>query len=188
VAPNLSLVQLGETKQAGYRFLVDIRQQNWIGGAGIFFGSHLSQDSEGRPCWKWQQLKFERDPDPSKIRLVRYWATHDYERLTNVYLGNHGISTAFLDIPASENWYTLEIVSTTNGLNKVSWNGKPLPELTKNASLSLPPYPPGERPKWIPFTEADFIGGFGVIVTGAESSYGNARIMLFDNGLPAMQK
>jgi serine/threonine protein kinase len=185
--PDFSLVKLGTTERAGYKFQVNIRQFKWVGGAGVFFGYHRDVDYYGKPCWKWQFLELR--PDKDKFTLQRFWATLDESENGPPHRPEvHGDGgTAIVESPAGGQWCTLEITATAGaGVTRVSWNGTDLPRLswkTSNSWFNVPGLEQGKR-ELIPFTQKDFTGAFGVIGREGEVSYGNARIMLFDDIVP----
>jgi hypothetical protein len=77
-----------------------------------------------------------------------------------------GLDSAVVDQPTDSQEYILHIVVRPNGLNRVSWDGKPLPELVK----------PEHNAR---FKETDYVGWFGAFNRSSVSVYSNARLMLF---------
>jgi serine/threonine protein kinase len=170
VAPDVTMISIGETDRAGYELKLGIKKLNWTeapGLVGLFFGCHPAV-VDGQPCQKFQVLEIGFY-NKSELRMSRRWGTFkpNGTPLMPPQMRSTGAGSQ-VQQPALWEWGTLEIIVTkAPGLSSVIWNGAPIRDLVQQESNKL-------------FTDADYIGEFGTWNQRSVSTYGRAEIMLYE--------
>ncbi len=169
VTRELALLGLGEVAHEGYKFQLGIRQVNWAGGVGLFFGHQPSQH-KGSPCVKYQYLELRqthRGPGEPAFLLHRGWALIvDREKAPPVFDARAVLAEPLTRSPTRDE-QILEVRVGRSGLTRVNWAGQDLRALVSDRANK-------------DFTAADYAGRFGIFVSGAEGTFQNARLMVFE--------
>ncbi|MEX0717355.1 MAG: protein kinase [Planctomycetaceae bacterium] len=124
------LLSLGTIDHDNYTFQIDLHQNGWKGGLGVFFGFHEEGSGDDRK-WSFQYIKL----DPATISHKRFQVVRVQEWLwrdADGEIHNPGTVRAGALIPAPfDNFESrqLEIIVRQGRLARVRWNGDDLPEL-----------------------------------------------------------
>jgi hypothetical protein len=164
------LLRVGEVRRTGYALRVEISQNGWTGGVGVFFG-YGDDVSRGQPCVRYQFLELRPPP--------RHGADGEFRLLRGIdYLtpGPDGVTTSVRRQLTSaavrrpdRHDQILEIEIEAGGLKSVRWDGQALPALTEpgvNGQLKGP----------------DYQGGFGTVNSAAAGVFRNYQLKLFERG------
>jgi hypothetical protein len=156
-----ALLSLGRTNATRYRLQVGLRQGGWPGGCGVFFGGQRSDDGKEVRC---QTLRFESRMGPKLEPAVCRGAGFVQFRPT----GAPAIALDTLKFnpvrPPEGREYFLEFLVTPGGIDTITWDTNPCPELTLKEINGQ-------------FKTTDFQGEFGVFCQGRAVSVLHARFM-----------
>jgi len=162
------LLRVGEARRVGYTLQVDINQDGWTGGIGVFFG-YGEDFFQGAPCVRYQfvELRPFLPNDPNReFALCR---GVDYVVSNGKPGADHHVrdlASAPIPRPGGHD-QLLELEVEARGLVSVRWAGQPLARLTAptvNATLE----------------EANYVGQFGTVNDASAGVFRNYRIMLFE--------
>ncbi|MEX1098649.1 MAG: hypothetical protein WED34_21560, partial [Planctomycetales bacterium] len=162
---DTALLALGTADFDDYTFQVDIHQNLWRGGVGVFFGYHQAE-REGKPCWRYQSISLARIAGPySKqfpFQLTRadtvLWL-NDAGRLQSTRTTHCGALIRPLGFQTQQ----LEIAVNGGRLARVRWSGQELPELVSTEVNQH-------------FEPNAYRGKFGTYNGLSDSTFMNARI------------
>lgn len=169
--PDVGLVLFGSAPRVGYTLQMDIYQNRWPAGIGVFFGLRPLDEPgpNGERQWKVQVLYLqERIVGPKigefPLEMIRSERTiralpnghisHVTTDLCSVWLSNPGIREQ-----------QLELTVGPKGLNAVRWGGNA--EVARDLCL----FDVNSR-----FGEQDYCGGFGAYLFNSEGIFRNVRI------------
>jgi hypothetical protein len=160
------LLQVGEVGRRGYALRVEINQNGWTGGVGIFFG-YAEDVYQGFPCHRYQYVELRNNNKREagkEFTLCR--------GTENIVTGPGGIvsyhrkelGSSFLPRPERHD-QLLEVEVGEAGLTAVHWNGVWQQALTAaDVNRKLRP--------------ADYLGRFGIATSTATGVYSNYQIRL----------
>jgi hypothetical protein len=165
------MLRVGEVRRTGYRLRVDIGQDRWTGGVGIFFG-YGQGACDNVPCLRYQFLQLRpglpRDPARAFVlcRGIEYLPLPGAVGL----LGSD--CRDFMSVPVQlpeQGDQKLELLIEPQGLVSVRWGRAEL------AALAAPEINAG-------LDESQYLGQFGVLGNSCEGVFHNYRIMLLEDG------
>jgi hypothetical protein len=164
------LLGLGEVRRAGYQMRVNVNQNGWTGGIGIFFG-YAADVCDGTPCVRYQFLELRPylPRDPARAFAV----CRGLEQAVPDGKGGHrfirrDLASAPLPRPNRQG-QLLDLEVGRPGLVTARWDGLPLTALTApavNAQLK----------------ESDYVGEFGTLNFASGGEFRNYEVMLFEVG------
>jgi hypothetical protein len=126
------LFALGSTDADDFTYRIDIHQNQWEGGVGIFFG-YREDVFDGKPCGRFQRLLLTREKGPDSalqkraFKISRSLETAQLNSAANREMTTT-LSEAVLKFPSIDP-QTLEIVVRDGILSRVAWGGAEVPEL-----------------------------------------------------------
>ncbi len=166
---NVVLVPLGRVQRVDYRLQVNIRQNTWTGGTGVYFG-YRDAVVDGKPGKQFFTITLERSPSNKlQASFQLLWSRHqEPDRLGNSRIDQ--LRAVPLRLPPPET--SLEINVTQNGVKEVRWDGAPLPDLVKL------------HPNVGRLAAADFDGTFGLYNVHSSTMYRNANLLVFERNVP----
>ncbi len=164
-AHDISLLALGELADVPYKIRIDVQQQRWEGGSGVFFGYNEQITANGREV-KFQVLEFRRLQDGRfavyRDLLVGTILTKGFFK---VQANRSAPRSSQIVSDSTSDLETLEIQVSKFGLHNVRWGGKYLDSRTAatiNDKSVLP----------------DYVGYFGVFNRSSSCTYSQARVFI----------
>jgi hypothetical protein len=167
-SPYIALHGLYQTEYAGYRVQFGMRQNQWTGGLGLFFGYREQSKGDTRQA-TFQVIelsKYAGNGDKAFIlerrRVSIEWDKGGLKKYDSVAKGS-----AFCPAPPNREERILDIDVRPQGLSAVIWDGQQLNNMagpSQNAGLA----------------ESDYVGWFGLFARSSSGTFGNARLMLYE--------
>ena len=169
--PDAGLLAFGTAPRVGYTLQMDIFQNRWPAGVGVFFGMRPLDEPgpNGERQWKVQALYLqERIIGPKlgefPIEMIRTEWTIRLLPNGDAIFNSTDLRGVFLPNPGARA-QQLELNVTSTGLTGVRWGGD------AEVARDLCHHEVNKR-----FTEQDYCGGFGAYLFNSEGIFRNARI------------
>ncbi len=169
---GLGLLGFGTAPAGGCKFQVGLSQTRWTGGIGVFLGYREGHEG-GKTIRRYQRLELvslsRRGPVAAPPRFGIYRVRAAFRQEPGVGWIPQDQQLALQPLPPlTEHEHILTVeVSKYDTLQKVLWDGQPLPILTR---------PPVNSS----FGPGDHVGSFGVYLANATGVFSNARILFLD--------
>ncbi|MEX0703478.1 MAG: hypothetical protein WD069_15390, partial [Planctomycetales bacterium] len=167
---STALLALGETDSKNYTLQIDIHQNLWRGGVGVFLGYRKVEGSES-PRWRFQRIVLGRRAGAGAkqypFQLVRSHETLFIDGAGRIDIASVSTNGEFLG-PLANTSQQLEVVVRRGRLSRVRWGGRDLPQLLEDQTAQDP-------------EGLDYLGKFGVYHMLSDSTVLNARIRI-DSG------
>jgi hypothetical protein len=164
------LLRVAEVRRTDYALRVEISQNGWTGGVGIFFG-YAEDVFQGEPCVRYQVLELRppsRHDAGTEFRLLRsieYLVSRPEGGASEV---KRQLASAPVRRPDRHD-QLLDIEIEARGLVAVRWDGQALPSLTEpevNGQLK----------------GSDYLGSFGTMNSSATGVFRTYQLKLFERG------
>lgn len=169
--PGLGMWSFGKAEQQSYIFRVNIRQEQWTDGVGVFLGFRQVKTADGRPGRRYQRIWVRQVGLPGKeeFRVVRELVDPPLKGTSSWHANVQSLTSEVIAKPERDQ--LLEIRSGKRGLLSVRWAGRDLPKLVTHEV--------NERAK-----QYGEIGDLGAYTWNAAGVFQNAELLLYGKGEP----
>lgn len=167
MALDHGLLKLGEVHRGSFQVQVGMRQPQWEGHIGVFFGCKIEPQGE-LSRMRWHSIHLHRVGLERELTIQREQFTMDFDPRTgqSKLCGGHTLAAQAVPPPPPRE-HILEFVVDQGRLSRVRWGGAVLEKLTD--------------PSWWNHEELDdAYGHFGIHLLAGSGAFTNARLMVFD--------
>lgn len=134
---NCRIVELGQSLEKVSRISIGVNQPAWIGSVGLFCGYHKAE-YEGRTCARFQYVELTiTHPDDAQRKLLCRRSISVIDPANGQLCTVTRLGSSAVSYPSSPDPPRLELLLTNNNGNvrlaRVFWQGKPVPEVVREA-------------------------------------------------------
>ncbi len=162
---DVAMLSLGQVHRPDYILRIDLHQQRWPGGVGIFLGYNEGQE-DGHRVVTFQRMYLKKGGVPERPQYVisRFREKRTFVPGQPVKATNYEFVGAAIE-PPGDNPQSLEVIVRSGRLHRVRFAGAELKDLcTAEANKTLEP--------------KDYVGHFGTYNFYSQSVFQNASIVL----------